>query len=77
MSEMALFAPQEEAALLRSSAGVRFPAMWNVPVTLDVRVPMPGVSLRGMKQLKAGDVLMSVAIASDEVALFAAGVALS
>ena len=59
------------------SGTARFPAMWHVPVPLVVRVPLAGVSLRAVRELKVGDVLVSEAIASDEVALCAAHVALS
>jgi len=76
MSELALAAPLGETRSLLSGV-VQYRALWNVPVPLVVRVPLPGISLRRIRKLQVGDVLLSEAIASDEVALFAADVALS
>jgi flagellar motor switch protein FliM len=68
--------PESEAsAELRAQA--KWPVMMQVGVPLAVRIPLPGVSLRGLATLVVGTVIASEWPVSEEVPLYAAGVALS
>ncbi len=55
----------------------KWPVMTQVPVPVSVRIPLPGVSLRGLAALRVGTVIASAWPVSEEVPLYAAGVALS
>jgi flagellar motor switch/type III secretory pathway protein FliN len=60
-----------------SPADMRYPMLLQVPVAMRVSIPMPGISLRGLTQLRAGDIIVSTWPASGELPLYASNVALS
>jgi flagellar motor switch/type III secretory pathway protein FliN len=74
----AAMAPVVEVSEARQAAREpRFPALMLVPVPMRVSISMPGISLRGLTQLSAGDVFVSEWPAAGEMPLLASNVAFS
>ena len=67
----------ESAVAAELEALAKWPVMMQVAVPMTVRIPLPGVSLRGLAALRVGSVLASEWSVSEEVPLCAAGAALS
>ena len=55
----------------------KWPMLQQVPVPMTVKIPLPGISLRGLASLSAGDLIVSSWVASEEVPLYASNIALS
>jgi len=52
-------------------------ALQQVPVPMTVKIPLPGISLRGLAALSVGTLIVSSWAASEEVPLYASDIALS
>ena len=59
------------------AARTRWPMLLHVPVMMTVKIPLPGLSLRGLAALNVGKVIASDWPVSEEVPLYASNVALS
>ncbi len=79
MRPAALQTLAEQAVDAGESDGTRakWPMLMQVPVPMTVKIPLPGISLRGLAALGVGEVIVSGWAATEEVPLFASNVALS
>ena len=66
-------ASADEAAEARG----KWPILQQVFVPMTVKIPLPGISLRGLAALSVGTLIVSSWAASEEVPLYASNVALS
>ena len=60
-----------------AEARTKWPMLQQVPVPMTVKIPLPGISLRGLTTLSVGNLIVSSWAASEEVPLYASNVALS
>lgn len=68
---------EQQPGPAESDAGMRYPILMQVPIPMSVKVPLPGISLRGLTAMKAGDVIVSQWAVAAELPLYASNVALS
>jgi len=58
-------------------AQVKWHMLQQVSVPMTVKIPLPGISLRGLAALSIGTLIVSSWAASEEVPLYASDIALS
>jgi flagellar motor switch/type III secretory pathway protein FliN len=66
-----------QAVVVEGNAGMRYPMLMQASVPMLVKIPLPGISLRGLTAMKEGDVIVSEWAVAAELPLYASNVALS